>query len=511
MIAHRKRHQVQELRDLHKQQIWVLAARALVLLRNRHYERAESTLDTALAFAEDKLVADDYRCFGTLARLHYNRGLVWRNQGAFRKAERHFGVAWEMAVLRRDNPDSTAEPTASDRAFTTRCLARIQAFGIGLSHFSEGMLLLASLAFQTALELLASHAGNAAAERMAMETRIHQAVVSAMVAEFDENGRKTLLRVAAGLDKDRRLFTGDEPYLRLSSVTRLLIQARLHAIAPGIPIPSAEELKSASRVVHNSGGDLIEETCGLIALRCHLEAGTVEAAATGLEIAQLLLGHQCEVRFLRNEIRLCQIQSLLALLELSGELPDAQRLKWLRNAANALGRMHEDYASLTKFQQSLFQILTCELALVKGNQSAAILLWGRLHAGNRKRKDDLWRAKERLVAKFPSLRAYPLTRLPLPYADRSFKTQLPVGVCQAILEFNLICDAVGGELDPDPEPAALRKRVRDLLPDLDLARSRRLFRPFFDFLADADAEGLDNLAAEVGRYLDHHAITHSGV
>ena len=492
-------------RDVQKQLMWLLAARAIVHFRMREYTQAANILDAALVFVEDHLVDEDYRCFGTLARLHYYRGLVCRNQGEFRRAERHFGVASEMAVLRRDNPESAEKHrTTEDREFTARCLARIQAFGIGLTHFGEGRLLLASLAFQTALELLAAQPKNAAAELMAMQVRVHQAVVQGLLAEFDENGKRTLRRALAGMSRDREVFGESEPYLALSKVTRVLIEGRLRADRDGKCNTSPDDLAITSEVVDTEGGDLIDETAGIVVLRCYLDAGTKEALEEVLKTCQLLGRHHSTVPFLRDEIRFCSVQASLGLLAVVPR--SKERNNWIRNAKSNLEKLHANFETMTIRQQKLYQVLRCEMALVQEDYAVARLLWGLVGGTGRARKDETWRRKQALLQRHPLVNTAQLSPLPLLSETIGFRTEYPTMLSAALVGFNLICDAVAKELKREATPATaeLRARVRRRLPDLDAPYFRGLF-PWLEFLTDGDPGEPSPLAREMDRYLRHVA------
>ncbi|MGD0570907.1 MAG: hypothetical protein ABSA78_21110 [Candidatus Sulfotelmatobacter sp.] len=139
-----------------KRWVWVLMQAAIAHYRAMTLDRARMLLDLC-----EKAVLDfvrtlpDYPCYGTLSRLNYSIGLVYREGFDYQNAKERFLMSIEFAWLSlRQKRESHPAGVFLPPFWTDLAIARAQALGLGFVYHSEGQADLALSVLLSAKNLL---------------------------------------------------------------------------------------------------------------------------------------------------------------------------------------------------------------------------------------------------------------------------------------------------------------------------------------------------------------------
>lgn len=196
-------------RRVKRQQMWLISGHAAALIRLGELKLASKNLSLTERFVLDHVRdAATFPCHGTLARITFYKGLLARNSGLMDEARNLFDQAVEAAVARRDEVmadlKKSKEHRRAEELFAKRCLARVQAFGFGVTALCEGRLRRARAAFYFALELLRRAEGDQEHlyhdELMAKQIVLFLTLVRVMIVRFDDDGLRQLDQMESSVE-----------------------------------------------------------------------------------------------------------------------------------------------------------------------------------------------------------------------------------------------------------------------------------------------------------------------
>ena len=300
------------MRRLMRQRVWCCLAYALALLRANRLDEAGRIFVAMRTFVEQRLIAPDFACHGTLALVYYYEGLWRRNLGKLNEASWDFDAALDFVHRRYEAKKEKYQVTDAERLrrewiYSRVGIARILGFGHGGIALSRGRYVEAR-AWMVAAQLILAQLGQEVWRR---SLEVYRSSAAVLVQEVSVTSIAALEEHAARLRELEAWFgTRNRRNVFIAGSFAILAEVRLRQIRKG----GAVDLRGLRRAIEARLREAYLDTAplsGTAALRlieCLLRAGDLGRCEKELVRLGAAFGGQedvmAECQVLRAEVML---------------------------------------------------------------------------------------------------------------------------------------------------------------------------------------------------------------
>ena len=282
-------------RRLMRQRVWCVMAYAHALLRAHRLEDAGRLIEQMATFVTGHLSAPDFPCHGTLALVHYYRGLWRRDLGQLNEAAWDFDIALEQTQRRNTEKQAKYGATDTDRLrresiYCRVSTARILGFGHGGVALSRGRYREARGWMLGAQQILAQMGQ----EMWRLGLEVYGRSAAVLLQEMNEAGAARLAEDAVRLSELAKWFQERNPrHAYLAEVFSLVATVRARMVRmPAERLdsqPLRQRLEACLQVTQSGAGPLAA-TAALQLVECLLRSGEWKKGEAQLERCQRVFG-----------------------------------------------------------------------------------------------------------------------------------------------------------------------------------------------------------------------------